>query len=612
MLTRDIRDLDKVMMLEVIECAKSGIQCQREMMQLKTGWPVPVDETEPKAFSLSDVVSPGESSFSDAFIPSPYWYRPRSEYIKESAWSIFLNNYDRKLKLSEPVQKYSENIVLLASSWAARDGIQTLKQIPYLQYRKLFTIDRHEMESLRNIHRLLSQYIDSESDRPFNLGVSGPPRTDRRFAVKQVVYSLLGKKKFKKRGVFLSFNLAQFNDKKDIAGAFSVIRDQVMQGKLPFVFWEDIDSGNFKWLRYLLSPMRDGLIQEKNKIRPTGKCIFIFTGNSENGKFLYKPEDLNADRMSKKAEKRQQKMLKVFKTGKVMDFRNNLDASLCVSGVNKNDGYNADEDHLFLESQEDLMYPVRRALHLRSELGRKENRKLKMDPGLVMAFLKTGDYKNGIKSMTRILEHVKPESSGKISRSDLPSVKFMSQHVDFDGFMDIANSNRAGKLPVEDLARAIHLTRIQNGNGQNNPAPGNQEGNQAYETLAPEFKLDYLLTAKRILNMLRELSFKVVRKEDLRPAMMVEFKMRYIKDEAELEVLAKEEHRGWTEARRLAGWRTGTLRNDYLKKDPRLVKYKNLKSRDKEKGRNTIEWIPDYFDKLDYKIIRAKRGKLKL
>jgi hypothetical protein len=136
-------------------------------------------------------------------------------------------------------------------------------------------------------------------------------------------------------------------------------------------------------------------------------------------------------------------------------------------------------------------------------------------------------------------------------------------------------------------------------------------GNPAYDALPPEAKLDYLLTAKRILNMISALGFKVVRKEDLRPAMMVEFKMRYIKDSNELEVLAKEEHKGWAEARREAGWKTGSTRNDYLKKDPYLVKYKNLKSREKEKDRNTIEWIPDYFEKLNYKIIRAKRGKLK-
>ena len=608
MLYRDVRDLDKITITEVIECAKSGIHYLRKMMQIKTGWPVPADGTDPKALFVNDLAFQAESAFSDAFIPSPYWYRPRNEYIKESSWSIFFNNYDRKLKPSDPIQKYTENIVLLAASWAARNGLQTLKHIPYLEYRKLFSIDRHEIENLRNIRRLLSQYIANESARPFNLGISGPPRSDRRFAVKQIVYSLFGKKDFKKRGVFLTFNLAQFNDKKDISGAFHLIRDQVMQGKLPFVFWEDIDSGNFKWLRYFLSPMKDGLIQGKNDIRNTGKCIFIFTGSSENGKFLYKPEEPHAGSVSKKTLKRQRKRIKVFKASKVLEFRNNLDASLSASGVNRQDAYSPDQENLIAEFQADLMYPVRRTLHLRSGLGMKNNRKLKMDPGLIMAFLKTREYKHGTRSMTRILEHLKGDSSRKISRSELPSVKFMSGHVDFDGFMSIANSNRASKLTVEDLAKAIHMTWLENENGNNSPPAVNQ----VYDTLLAALKFDYLLTAKRILNTLSGLGFMVVRKEDLRPTMMVEFKMRYIKDTNELEYLANEEHSGWTKAKQRAGWRKGAIRNEYLKKDPSLVKYKNLKSRDKERDRNTIQFIPDYFEKLNYKIVRAKRSKLNL
>jgi hypothetical protein len=145
-------------------------------------------------------------------------------------------------------------------------------------------------------------------------------------------------------------------------------------------------------------------------------------------------------------------------------------------------------------------------------------------------------------------------------------------------------------------------------NANNSPLAINQE----YDTLPAAVKFDYLLTAKRILYLITGLGFKVVRKEDLRPTMMVEFKIRYIKDANELEVLAEEEHRGWTEARYRAGWRNGSQRNDYLKRDPHLVDYTKLKSRDREKDQNTIRNIPEYFEHLDYKIVRAKRGKLKL
>ena len=608
LLNKDLRDLEKISISDLIGGAKRGTLYLRNMMQTTTRWPVPAEGLDLEVLSGSELSEQAESVFSDAFIPSPYWYRPRSEYLKESVWSIFLNNYDRKLKLSESMSNLIENTVLLAASGMARNGLQSLKKIPYLERRNLFTIDRHEIESLRNISRLLTQYIASESARPFNLGVSGPPRSDRRFAVRQIVYSLFGKKEFKKRAVFLTFNLAEFSDKKEISRAFRQIRDQVMQGKLPFVFWEDIDEGNFRWLRYLLSPMKDGYVQVKNNIRHIGQCVFIFTGSSEHGKFFYKQEDAEPEWEPKKTAKRKQKKLKIFKASKVQDFRNNLDASLSLSGVNREDGYSANQENLITEYQEDLMYPVRRALHLRSGLDKNNNRKLKMDPGLILAFLKTGSYKHGARSMTQILDHLKRNSSGKISRSALPSVKFMSGHLNFDEFMGIANSNRAGKLPLEDLAKAIHQT------WRDNPSPNNRLSayNKAYDTLPAVLKYEYLLTAKRILNMLNAVGFKVVRKEDLRPKMMVEFKMRYIKDDNELEFLATEEHRGWVKAKRMTGWKKGIEYNEYYKRDPRLVKYSNIKARDKEPSRDTIRQIPDYFEHLDYKLVRGKRMKLKL
>jgi hypothetical protein len=141
LIDKDLRNLEKLTIGDVIECAKNGINYLRKMMQLKTGWPVPADETDPKAVSGINLDSLNEYTFSDAFIPSPYWYRPRSEYIKESCWSIFYDNYDRKLKPADPIQKFTENVVLLAASWVTRKGLQTLKHVPYLKYRNLFTID---------------------------------------------------------------------------------------------------------------------------------------------------------------------------------------------------------------------------------------------------------------------------------------------------------------------------------------------------------------------------------------------------------------------------------------------------------------------------------------
>jgi hypothetical protein len=158
LLYQDVRDLDRIAIAEILGCVKSGIHYLRRMMLLKTGWPVPVDGSDPKFDPGGEFILPAEPAISDAFIPSPFWYRPRNDYIKESSWSIFIDNYDRKLQLSETINNYTENIVLQAASWAARNGLKALKHVTYLECRKLFTIDRHDIESLRNIRRLLSRY----------------------------------------------------------------------------------------------------------------------------------------------------------------------------------------------------------------------------------------------------------------------------------------------------------------------------------------------------------------------------------------------------------------------------------------------------------------------
>ncbi len=76
----------------------------------------------------------------------------------------------------------------------------------------------------------------------------------------------------------MEFNLSQFKDSADLIGAFHQVRDRVLQGFVPVVFWDEFDSGNYKWLQYLLAPMQDGKFQEGQITHPIGKCVFIFAG----------------------------------------------------------------------------------------------------------------------------------------------------------------------------------------------------------------------------------------------------------------------------------------------------------------------------------------------
>ena len=57
-----------------------------------------------------------------------------------------------------------------------------------------------------------------------------------------------------------------------------MVRDEVLRGNTPVVFWDEFDSREYHWLQYLLAPMQDGKFQDGQINHPIGKSVFIFAG----------------------------------------------------------------------------------------------------------------------------------------------------------------------------------------------------------------------------------------------------------------------------------------------------------------------------------------------
>ncbi len=93
------------------------------------------------------------------------------------------------------------------------------------------------------------------------------------FGTKEIAKEVVGAKT-----PFLEFNLSQFKGVEELIGAFHQVRDKVLEGDTPVVFWDEFDSGSYRWLQYLLAPMQDGKFQEGQITHPIGKCIFVFAG----------------------------------------------------------------------------------------------------------------------------------------------------------------------------------------------------------------------------------------------------------------------------------------------------------------------------------------------
>jgi hypothetical protein len=82
------------------------------------------------------------------------------------------------------------------------------------------------------------------------------------------------------------------------------VRDRVLAGEMPVVFWDEFDSRAYFWLQYLLAPMQDGRFQHGQLNHSIGKCVFVFAGGTSFnfGAFKAKSGDRDAEAKFKLAK----------------------------------------------------------------------------------------------------------------------------------------------------------------------------------------------------------------------------------------------------------------------------------------------------------------------
>lgn len=297
-------------------------------------------------------------------------------------------------------------------------GVGQLAGVPHLQFARLFSVDRSEIENLRTLQRLLTSYReDPRASKPLSVAAFGPPGSGKSFGVKQLAEALFGDRSP------LEFNLAQFSTPGELHGLFHQVRDRVLQGHVPIVFWDEFDSRDLVWLQYLIGPMQDGTFQEGQITHPIGRCVFVFAGGTR-----YRFEEFGsppAPLLDAGDEREAQRWREDFTAKKGPDFKSRLAGHLNVLGPNRRD-------------DDDLTFPVRRALLLRVHLGLAPHARAVIDAGVVNAFLRVGTYRHGARSLEKIAEQVRRSShDGAFNRSDLPPRQLLGLHVDADEFMKL-------------------------------------------------------------------------------------------------------------------------------------------------------------------------------
>jgi hypothetical protein len=539
---------------------------------------------------LAEVVIRPTYRFARAEVP---WHFTQTATSRPVAWSILASLQNPYAPTPQPLYGFGRQLALR--------GPSVLAHVPHLRMGKLITAGRDEMETLRSLRRILQAYRDFNSGKkPLSIGVFGAPGSGKSFGVEQLAIGVFGDQSKDSYEGWKEFNLSQFDKPEDLIGAFHQVRDLVLQGFIPVVFWDEFDSQEYKWLQYLLAPMQDGRFQQGQITHTLGKCVFVFAGGTAETFEEFGPkDDVDPD------DPHQQDAIRHFSLAKGPDFKSRLDGYLNVLGPNQRllpaVGRQKRE-----KDDTDIFFPVRRALIIRNALGCKSNdERLEIDAGVLTALLEVSDYKHGARSLNKLLEPLttaRKISRAPLRRSQLPAPNQLALHVNAEEFHDICARDLPFKVDeiIRKLAPAIHETWRPIAREAAYKDGKEPKYDVAFDELPPDMKLCNEAAARRIPEIIALVGLQIV-SLDSSPHNDLKRVIEHI--EHHLEALAEEEHNGWMAYLHSEGWRFNEIRDDDKRLHSSLRPFNELRESEKERNRNKVRHYPDFAHKAGYEIV---------
>jgi len=564
----------------VKEGVKRGFCAMRRMWQLGMG--VDINHLD---YPYRDVfVKPEECDFKFASVAVP----TPSDQAGARLWCI--------------LEDVSRSVEEMAYSFVINGSDPAIDLAPVGRFGNLVTLDRSEIESFGSIKNLIKEYLDSAgATRPLCIAVFGPPGSGKSFGVTEVARSV---DPGRLPDEPLEFNLSQFNSTDDLITAFHKVRDAVLTGRTPVVFFDEFDAdfkGKLGWLKYFLAPMQDGEFRDGEVIHPIGKAILVFAGGTRGtfAEFSMKTAEYG-DRANVngrteadvEATEADDSELEAFINAKAPDFVSRLRGYVDIKGPNP-------------IGEADKLHMIRRAMVLRFLLKKTANhifsgKRCLIDPGVLRAFIKVPNYRHGIRSIQAIIEMSSLAGRESFEQSSLPPPEQLELHVNAEEFARLVIRDVLLGEAREKLAEAIHEKyRQEKMKDTRQKAHPDDPAMVPWKNLMEDIKESNRLQADHTPEKLRAIGC------DFAPVKSREPRMIEITDE-EFEKMAEMEHQRFVAEKLLAGWSPGD-KKDYDKKTrPDLVEWENLPEELKDTDRRAVRAIPDLLAQAGFEIYRLK------
>ena len=486
-------------------------------------------------------------------------------------------------------------------------ALEFLAQAPIAVFAKaLRTYDRHEIESYRALYSLMFDYTRQRNPlRPLNVAIFGPPGAGKSFGVKKVAEALAeagGSREMKT----LTFNLSQYQSADELAAAFHLVRDVVLHGKIPLVFFDEFDTalnGNkLGWLRYFLSPMQDAEFMDRGTPHPIGQSIFVFAGGTCGSyEEFAKPSNTEGD--DEVAVKRRED----FKGAKGPDFLSRLRGTLDIPGLDLNQEFDAYGPTEAFPCESAIL--LRRAGILSFQLGEKfphlkdASKAFRISPGVVRALLHLPQFEHGNRSFEALLDMSHVSGSRQFTPSLLPASGHTGLHANATHLSQLIATEQP--FCLEDrtkIAKEIHKHYLEQRKAKNE-YKADKDSHQPWEKLNPKFIVSNEAQADDIPRKLRRAGLWFRKQTGVSSGTVAGLPL----SDDQIKKIAREEHDRWVAKERSKGVVHGAGEPDAPLTHLCIMKWDDpsFPSEEKEKDLDAIRAMPRYLAAAQYEIVKV-------